>query len=282
MTFARASLFALGLFVSTACGQARSSAPEGPLTLPEARTPTIAYVGNEGVFISDGTKAVLIDGLHRKYGDAYLFPPPELLAAMEQAKPPFDQVRVLLVSHVHGDHFHPESVAQHLRNNPKATLVSDAQKASDIARNYSAHESVRTQVHEATPEWKEMILYEKDGIRVKLLGMKHGTERHWWIKNLGHIVEIGGKKFFHFGDADMTDENFAAFDLPAEKIDVAFVPYWFLLSEDGRRIVRERIAARSVIAVHISPANAEADAARIKQFYPGADAFTKMLETRPF
>ena len=282
MAFARAALLVFLLFVSLACGQARSSAPDGPIAIPEIKAPTIAYVGNEGVFISDGSKAVLIDGLHRRYDDAYLFPPPDLLAAMEQSRPPFDQVRVLLVSHVHGDHFHPDSTALHLRNNPKATLVSDAQKVADIARNYSAHESVRAQVHEATPEWKETVLYEKDGIRVKLLGMKHGTERHWWIKNLGHVVEIGGKKFFHFGDADMTDENFAAFNLPAEKIDVAFVPYWFLLNENGRKIVSERIAPRSVIAVHISPANAEADAARIKQLSPGADAFTRILETRPF
>jgi len=282
MAIARVSLFALVLFVSSACGQARPSAPEGPLTMPEAKTPTIMYVGNEGVFISDGTKAVLIDGLHRKYGDAYLFPPADVLSAMEQAKPPFDQVRVLLVSHVHGDHFHPESVGLHLKNNPKADLVTDAQKAADIARNYPDHESVRSRVQEFTPEWKTAVTYERDGIRVRLLGMKHGSDRFWWIKNLGHIVEIGGKKFFHFGDADMTDENFAAFDLPAEKIDIAFVPYWFLLSEEGRRIVRERIAARSVIAVHISPQTAEADAARIKQLYPGADAFTRMLETRPF
>ena len=210
MAIARVSLLAFLFFFSSACGQVRSSAPDEPIALPEIKGPTVVYVGNEGVFISDGAKAVLIDGLHRKYDDAYLFPPPDLLSAMEQARPPFDQVRVLLVSHVHGDHFHPESAALHLRSNPKATFVTDAQKAADIARNYPAHESVRTQVHEATPEWKETILHEKDGIRVKLLGMKHGTERHWWIKNLGHIVEIGGKKFFHFGDADMGEENFAA------------------------------------------------------------------------
>ena len=282
MTIIRALLYATALFATLACGQAQPASQQGPLPIPGAKTPSITYVGNEGVLISDGTKAVLIDGLHREYGPEYLFPPPELLSAMEQAKPPFDQVSVLLVSHVHGDHFHPESVGLHLRSNPKATLVSDAQKAADIARSFAAHESVRGQVHEATPEWKRSILFEKEGIRVRLLGMKHGSDRFWWLKNLGHLVEIGGKKFFHFGDADTSDENFASFNLPAEKIDVAFVPYWFLLSEEGRRIVRERIAARSVIAVHIPPRTAEADAARVKQLFPGADAFTRLLESRPF
>lgn len=272
------------LLTFSACAQT----PSAPTTLPAPTVHTpgtlkLTYVGNEGVLISDGTKAVLIDGLHRKYDDAYLNPPPEVLSAMENAGPPFDQVRVVLVSHVHGDHFSPESVGLHLKNNPKAILVSDAQKMSDIARQFPDHASIRGQTYEATAEWKERIVFERDGIKVTLLGMKHGSpDRHWWVKNLGHIIEIGGKKLFHFGDADMGVDNFAAFDLAAEKIDVAFIPYWFLLGDNGRKLVRETIAAKHNIAVHISPANADADAANVKRLFPGVDAFTKMLEERSY
>jgi len=60
------------------------------------------------------------------------------------------------------------------------------------------------------------------------------------------------------------------------------VPYWFLLNENGRKLVTENIAAKTNIAVHISPANAEADAANVKKLFPGVDAFTKMLEERTF
>ena len=259
----------------TACAQ-QPPATQTPGTIK------LTYVGNEGVLISDGSKAVLIDGLHRKYGDDYLNPPPDVLSSMETAKPPFDQVRVVLVSHVHGDHFSAESVGLHLKNNPKATLVSDAQKMSDIARLFPDHASIRNQTYEATPEWKQKLVYERDGIKVTLLGMKHGSDRFWWIKNLGHIIEIGGKKLFHFGDADTSVENFASFNLPAEKIDIAFIPYWFLLNENSRKVVSENIAAKSNIAVHISPQTAEADAAKVKQLFPGVDAFTKMLEERNY
>lgn len=267
----------------TACSQTPVTQA---LPTPSAHTSgtiKLTYVGNEGVLISDGTNAVLIDGLHRKYDDAYLNPPPEVLSAMESAKPPFDQVRLVLVSHVHGDHFSAESVGLHLKNNPKAVLVSDAQKMSDIARLYPDHASIRNQTYEATPEWKERVIFEREGIKVTLLGMKHGSpDRHWWVKNLGHIIEIGGKKLFHFGDADTAVENFAAFNLAAEKIDIAFIPYWFLLNEPGRKLVRETIAAKHNIAVHISPQNAEADAANVKKLYSGVDAFTKMLEERSY
>lgn len=278
------AIIILSLAALTACAQQ----PAAPTTLPTPTSHTpgtikLTYVGNEGVLISDGTNAVLIDGLHRKYDDAYLNPPPEVLSAMENARPPFEQVRVVLVSHVHGDHFSAESVALHLKNNPKAVLVSDAQKMADIARQFPDHASIRDQTYEATPEWKERIVFERDGIKVTLLGMKHGSpDRHWWVKNLGHIIEIGGKKLFHFGDADMGLENFASFNLAAEKIDIAFIPYWFLLGDDGRKLVRETIAAKHNIAVHISPANADADAANVKRLFPGVGAFTSMNQTLSF
>lgn len=219
--------------------------------------------------ISHRGKAVLFDGLHRKYQDAYLFPPPELLSEMESARPPFDQVRVILVSHVHLDHFHPESVGLHLKNNSRARLISSSQTMLEVAKSFTGHESIRSQMIESTPDWKQRRDYEVDGIKVAVLGMKHGSDRFWWVKNLGHIVELGGKKFFQFGDADMTDENFAAFDLPNERIDVAFVPYWYLLSEDGRKLVREKIAAKTVVAVHISPASAQQEAEKLRGLFPG-------------
>ncbi len=276
------SFIVLALAAVSACAQPPASQTLPTPTTHAPGTIKLTYVGNEGVLISDGMKSVLIDGLHRKYGDAYLNPPPDVLSAMELAKPPFDQVRVVLVSHVHGDHFSAESVGLHLKNNPKAVLVSDVQKMSDIARLFPDHESIRSQTVEITPSWKERVVYEKDGIKVTLLGMKHGSERFWWIKNLGHIIEIGGKKLFHFGDADTALENFASFNLAAEKIDIAFIPYWFLLNENGRKLVRETIAAKHNIAVHISPQNSNADGANVKKLFPGVDAFTKMLEERSY
>lgn len=242
----------------------------------------VMYVGNEGVLLSHNGKAVLIDGLHREYKPAYLFPPTELLSAMETALPPFDQVRAVLVSHVHLDHFHPESVGLHLKNNPNARLVSSAQTMLEIGRNYAGHAEVRDRLTEVTPEWKRRSDIVVDGIKIAVLGMKHSGGNFWWVKNLGHIVEMGGKKFFHFGDADMSDLNFAGFDLPSEKIDVAFVPYWFLLAENGRKLVRERIGAKRVVAVHIPPSEAAAEAEKLGRLFPGVISFINIKQEAVF
>lgn len=247
-----------------------------------ASTIKVMYVGNEGVLVTHDGRSVLIDGLHREYGPDYLFPPPDLLSAMESAQPPFNSVRVVLVSHIHLDHFHPESVGLHLKNNPAATLLSSAQTALEVAKNYKDHESIRSQIREYTPEWKQKKHFDIYGINVTVLGLKHGSDRFWWVKNLGHLVEIGGKKLFQFGDADMTVENFAAFELPKEKIDVAFVPYWYFLSDAGRKLVREQIAAKTYVAVHIPPASADKEAERIRGLFSGLLTLTSIKQELEF
>ena len=270
----------LSVVVTCVCAQAKPDKTAGSLV--PASTVKVVYVGNEGVLVTHAGRSVLIDGLHREYDPDYLFPPPELLSAMESARPPFNNVRVVLVSHIHLDHFHPESVGLHLKNNPKATLVSSAQTTLEIAKNYRDHESVRNQVREFTPEWKQKKQFDIEGIKVTVLGMKHGSDRFWWVKNLGHLVEIGGKKLFQFGEADMTVENFAAFDLPKEKIDVAFVPYWYFLSESGRKLVREQIAAKTYVAVHIPPASADKESERIRGLFPGLFTLTAIRQELEF
>ena len=121
-----------------------------------------------------------------------------------------------------------------------------------------------------------------DGVPIKFLGLHHSGERFKDIQNLGHVIEIGGKKLLHIGDADMTAENFSAFNLPQEKIDIAFIPYWFLISPEGRAFVKEQFNPKQIIAVHIPPNDAEEVIKQLKKDLPDAIAFTKILEERNF
>jgi len=52
-------------------------------------------------------------------------------------------------------------------------------------------------------------------------------------------------------DADATEENHRNFHLEREGIDVAFLPFWYLLTADGQRVVRTYIRPKHIIAVHI-------------------------------
>src|SRR5215204_6090216 len=95
--------------------------------IPAAASIEVRYIANEGVLVSSPDKRILIDGLHRRYKDDYAFLPDAEREKIESARPPFDKVDLVLVSHMHGDHFHPESLGLYLKNNTKALFASSQQ-----------------------------------------------------------------------------------------------------------------------------------------------------------
>jgi len=248
----------------------------------QAPTVEVTYIANEGVLISADGKQVLIDGLHREYGPEYAFLPAADREKIETAKPPFDHIDLILVSHRHLDHFHPESVGRHLQHNPKAVLVSSQQVVDEVEKNFKDFQSIKSRVMAATPPWKERVAMKVSGIDFEILSLRHGTGRHATIQNLGHIIKLGGKKLLHVGDADTSIENFANFNLDKEGIDIAFLPDWFLLYSEGQTLIRDHIKPKQLIAIHVSPTNAERVATQVRQSFPGAVAFTTMLERKQF
>ncbi|HEX2270553.1 MAG TPA: MBL fold metallo-hydrolase [Pyrinomonadaceae bacterium] len=245
-------------------------------------TVEITYIANEGVLISAGGKQVLIDGLHREYQRHYAFLPPAQREQIETAKPPFEAIDLILVSHMHLDHFHPESVGLHLQHNSKALLVSSQQVVDEIEKNFKNYEAIKARLTGATPPWKERVAMKVAGIDFEILRLSHGTGRHATMQNLGHIVKLGGKKLLHVGDADAVVENFEKFNLDEEGIDIAFIPVWFLLGSEGQTVVREHIKPKHIIAVHISPAEGEEAGQQIREVFPNAIAFTTLLEKKSF
>lgn len=257
-------------------------APESAVA-PLSQPPTleITYIANEGVLIASNDKQVLIDGLHREYQPEYAFLPAPEREKIETAKAPFDKIDLILVSHMHLDHFHPESVGLHLKHNPKAMLVSSAQVVEEIEKKSKDYEAIKARVAGATPPWKEKVAMKVAGIDFEILRLRHGTGRWRELHNLGHIIKLGGKKLLHVGDADTEVENFEKFNLDEEGIDIAILPSWFLFGS-GVTIVREHIKPKQIIAVHISPSEAERAAREIKQGFPNAVAFTTMLAKRSY
>jgi L-ascorbate metabolism protein UlaG (beta-lactamase superfamily) len=288
MTYFTQIVAIISLLAASACAQAKKAEPlksdelARPISVKTGSTITVRYIANEGVLIASADKQVLIDGLHREYKPSYLFPPPEMQAVLENARAPYDKIDILLVSHVHFDHFHPQSIASYLKNNPRSIFASSGQAVGEVAKNFADHEKIRSQIRLITHEWKTSSEINQDGIKIKFLGLRHSGENFKDIQNLGHVIEIAGKKFLHIGDADMTVENFSTFKLADEKIDVAFIPFWFLTSEEGRKLVRDQFNPKQIIAVHIPPNEAQSVIDQLKKDLPDAIAFTKILEERSY
>ena len=272
----------LFVFATAVCGQKSSSTEAEPKPQCLKTETKVTYIANEGVLIEAGAKKILIDGLHRFYKNAYAFPPTDLKELLEGAKKPYDEIDLVLVSHLHGDHFHPVSVANHLVNNSRSRLATSKQIIGRIKDGFADYGKITTQIEPIEHNWKQSFEKDFDGVKVKFLGLRHGSERFKWIENLGHLIEAGGKKFLHIGDADMSEENFSAFKLYEESIDVAFIPYWYLLSKSGRTLVEKQFKPKHVIAVHVSPSESASVTKKLNEYDSSITTFTKILETKTF
>ncbi len=236
---------------------------------------TVTFIANEGVLLSSGTQSVLIDALFDPY-DGYPLPHDSTRRALRDARGPYADVDVVLVTHWHGDHFGAAPVAAHLMANPRATLVTSAQVIDSLRRFGAAREipASRTQARAAPSGQRRREVV--NGVAIEVLGVTHG-DRHSGVEHRGYIVEIGGRRVLHLGDTEFTEAEFAELRLDTARIDVALLPVWALTHE--RAIVEKWIRPRHVVAFHLQ-ADDLAGAARIEARWPGAVAFTRSLHKR--
>ncbi len=230
--------------------------------------------------LSSGTKKVLIDAFFLKYGPEYAVPADSTQASLQRARAPFDSVDVVLVTHRHGDHFHPVPMAAHLRANPRATLLTSQQVIDSLRAQLSPQELRAPRIMSRTTvpgtRRREVVA----GIGVELLGLPHTGTRHTAVEHLGYIVEIGGRRVLHVGDTDVSEANFAPFRLDTARIDVALIPSWEVTSDEGRRVIERWIRPRQVVAFHVGTDEADRVVRDVRRAMPNAVTFVRSLENR--
>jgi L-ascorbate metabolism protein UlaG (beta-lactamase superfamily) len=241
-------------------------------------SPRITYVANEGFLVQVGGTAVLVDGL---FGGPALewadVPSAEIQEKLRAGAPPFETVRVALVTHRHVDHFDPEVAVDFLRSRPEAELVGPPQVIERL-QEAPGFEAVASRAHAASAEAGADESRTFGEVTVRSLGIRHSpymvkdestgemVNRHRHTENLGYWVRIGGFTFFHNGDAGLgAPEEYCRFDLIAAGIDVAFLGAVLWPPVDRHvETVRRCLAPAHVVPMHLAPGGREALADRVE------------------
>lgn len=241
-----------------------------PLTLAQECGVEVTYLANEGVLLRSGETKVVVDALFRNAMQPYLNHTPETRKALEGGEGEFAGIAAALATHQHADHFDAESVAEFLRNHPRALFAAHAGVTALVQKQAAAPEK---QLRASSTDSRESL--ELNGIRVGVLRLFHNGRKA--DLNVGYILHLGGKKVLHVGDALDTVENFRRFELASEKLDVALLPYWYAMSEEGIAIVRDHVKAANVIFIHVPPAEADEVRAVTSKHFPASTILEKPL-----
>jgi L-ascorbate metabolism protein UlaG (beta-lactamase superfamily) len=233
----------------------------------------ITLVDNAGFLINCGGKKILVDGFIRSA-------PGDVRTRLEEAAAPFEAIDVILTTHSHSDHFNARMVGQYLERSPDTIFVSTMQAVDDVKKAVPAVQDEQLKPFE--PKEGERLRASFEGIRLQMLNLPHGVP----VTNLAFVIEVGGWKLLHTGDL-VDVEDVKAYGLTAENIDVAFVPYFYLveerfLSSDGKSPLLESIQAEHVVPMHLAvyAYDREATLQQVAAGCPDCLLFHEALETQ--
>ena len=249
----------------------------------------VTYVGNAGFLIETENHKVLIDALYRSGTERYVPIPDSQRDVLEGAKPPFDGVDVVLVTHVHRDHFEPSSVGNYLMNNQEAMLFTTAETVQRLQLAFRDFEQIESRVGGVLPQERAWD-FEHNGIKVKAFRLVHVEDR---TTNFAFVVSMDGWKFVHTGDGVGSMNEFRKNGLHTDDIDIAFLPFYYVSDIMLLEAISKGINADNVILMHMPDKNKKDSIldsfggwdqvlATAREKAPSAMAFEKQMDTRVF
>lgn len=244
------------------------------------------YLANEGVMVVRGETKVLFDPFMESGYGRYEVLPPDMKAALFAGTPPYDGIDAIFVSHYHGDHFSPSETLEFLRLRKGVRLYAPAQVVAGLRSNASAiDESIFERVTAITLEYgDEPVAFEADGIIVEAVRIPHSG----WPTSLLDVENISFRitldevtTVLHIGDADTKDKHYQqdAEYWDKRRIDMAFPPYWYFSSKNGRYVLEHRLKPGHAVGIHVPVDMPGNDDDRAEE-YRGFDLFTEPGETR--
>ena len=211
----------------------------------------VTFVNNSGFLITVGDKKILIDALFDT-SSPRIDPPKEVLQRAVNAEPPFDQIDLVIATHIHPDHFSADLVRSHLRNNEMAVFVSSPEAVRQIK---PAGDDFDGRLIAVNLEPGESSHLSVNGIELDCLYITHGYAS---ILNIGVVITVGDYTFFHSGDmnADSTMEeavslaDLQGYGLHQKEIDLAIFPIYIFSVDEGVTLIENGIQARYVSPMH--------------------------------
>jgi L-ascorbate metabolism protein UlaG (beta-lactamase superfamily) len=243
---------------------------------------TITQLANEGVIVTDGETRIMIDGMVVETYSIYGGLPPELAPLFEQASGPFSSVALALASHQHHDHNQPRFACKFLQSSATTDFASSAQVLGLMREKCRQFVTTSPRVREIDPQYGEAVHLEAGNAKVTVFLLSHGTRKYAKLQNFGHLLEIGGMRVLHIGDAAMDPTDFARAGLDQVEVDIALIPFWYFQPGPGMQVVDRFLDAPHKIAVHIPPGEMEEIKAYLSEEYPRVMILENTLDQARF
>ena len=203
---------------------------------------SLKYIPNSGVMVSTHNCKVLIDAVHTQDINT--------ISPLIQGAYPFDDVTLLLFTHKFQDFFTPDVVNDILTQNTNITAVMSPEIYDNMTKQKNYNSSLLSQIITFDIGQTDAIELLVDDIPMEILSMTHDSGMYAGIDNFAYRFEMNTNIFVHIGNALPTMYNFQIVGLFEKKVDYLFVPFTFLGSVEGRKVL-QRINPKKVFITQL-------------------------------
>jgi L-ascorbate metabolism protein UlaG (beta-lactamase superfamily) len=252
----------------------------------------VTYLGNCGFMYESGTFKILIDPFGTEFGNFFFLPSEDTKSKIIDGLQPFNNIALLLITHIHGDHFNLHLAENFLLKNKEAKMICPRQvytQMKDSCRNFSLIEKQIISPQIQFNESKEIII---NGIRLTAIRMQHGTNRsldgidysqytdYEKTENFGYVVHLGISNIFHHGDGCLKI-NRNALNTIKSPITIAHLGYfdWDSTSLD---ILKKDLHADKIIFMHGTTPGKELETEQFKKIESQLEIFKQESESKVF
>lgn len=242
----------------------------------------ITFLGNEGFLLSDGKDKIIIDGF---LGESYaLFEglDEKSVSTMVAAKEDFKGIDLALASHRHFEHFQPDTACSFIKASPSTLLISSSQVITILKERCKPFVKKHANIKTVTVQPGVSKIFTKDGVKVEIFPLSHGTGKFASLQHYGHLMTVGGKTILHVGDAAAIPADFIAAGLQNRKVDIVLAPYTFFTRASGKTILAQYMYAPVQIVGHIPPKEFAEISTAVLENYPNAIMFSERMEKKRF
>ncbi|WP_262696353.1 MBL fold metallo-hydrolase [Kordiimonas aquimaris] len=213
------------------------------------QTTEICHVANAGFLVKGEKTSVLIDGLmiEDQYEGRFALPSQETQEQMMKRTNLYDNLSVVVATHLHGDHFDPKATVAHLRTNPTVNYVLPADTLSSLEANGLTQEE-QSRITFAPDNTQSS--YNFDGVTVEVYDIDHGPNMP---QNNGYRISVDGKSVFHTGDINTTRDQLSGSGVNALAVDALLIPFWFGMNDNEQRAtIDESWSYTRIVPTHFS------------------------------
>ena len=192
-----------------------------------AQAVELCHVANAGFLIKGENASVLVDGLMQEdvYEGRFALPSSDMYDEMINKTGLFKDLKLILSTHRHADHFDPKATVEHLRatNDVRYGITAEALKTLEANGLQDSDRERLFVVEDGTQS-----TYSHGGIDIRTFDVDHGPNAP---QNVGYLVTVDDVSFFHTGDINTSREQLAEAGVTNLEVDALIIPFWFGLRD---------------------------------------------------